>query len=61
MNKNYSNVEIKTDCFAYRPERIRINPCSALDDLYCKCEICSFYKTKEQFDAEIEKYGWFQK
>ena len=49
-------IKIKTDCFAYRPERMC--PCIALRELYCEKEHCSFYKTKEQYIAEIKKYGY---
>lgn len=35
--------EIKKDCFAYKN-----NNCTALNDLYCAKEKCSFYKTRKQ-------------
>lgn len=56
MKKNKEKSNIKTDCFAFRPERL--NPCSALDDLYCRNSECPFYKTRKQFETEIEKHGW---
>ena len=37
----------KTDCFAYGKFK---NGCSVLTELYCKNEICKFYKTKKQFE-----------
>lgn len=58
MNKNDEKTSVKIDCFAFRPERL--NPCSALDSLYCEHGECPFYKTRKQFETEIEKYGWFQ-
>lgn len=35
---------IKTDCFAYRTDPVR---CTALKELYCRCEECHFYKPSE--------------
>lgn len=58
MNKNDEKTSVKIDCFAFRPERL--NPCSALDTLYCEHGECPFYKTRKQFETEIEKHGWFQ-
>lgn len=37
------------DCFAYDKT---FKKCRALNDLYCKNEICEFYKTKKQFVEE---------
>ena len=37
------------DCFAYDKT---FNKFKALNDLYCKKEICEFYKTKVQFVKE---------
>ena len=36
----------KKDCFAYGKE------CGALNDLYCKYQHCSFYKTKEALETD---------
>ena len=41
------------DCFAYDKTK---NKCNALNELYCKKEICEFYKTKEQF-IRGQRYG----
>lgn len=49
-----SEFETKKDCFGYCKET---NGCSALDKLYCKTEKCGFYKTKEQYKADMKKYG----
>lgn len=38
------SIEIKTDCFAYNGSKIGDYRCSALRELYCKKEKCSFYK-----------------
>lgn len=44
---------VKTDCFGYIKEKEK---CNALNELYCKKDICKFYKTREQFIKEQEKY-----
>ena len=41
-------MQIKTDCFAYKPDNIH-NKCNILKKLYCKFEECKFYKNKETF------------
>ena len=41
---------IKNDCFA-----IKGNKCIALKELYCRYEECGFYKTKLQYNKDIEK------
>ena len=41
-----NKIEVKKDCFAYRnsnPSRSE-GDCRALNDLYCKKEVCRFYK-----------------
>jgi hypothetical protein len=48
-------IKIKTDCFAYRPERMC--KCLALRELYCEKEHCSFYKTMVQYMDDIKKFG----
>lgn len=47
MNK-YDNIEIKKDCFAYKKplDERKYGTCNALTELYCKDEICNFYKPK---------------
>lgn len=47
--KKYDNVEIKKDCFAYKetPNR-KIGSCNALTELFCKKEICNFYKPEKE-------------
>lgn len=40
------------DCFAYEGEG-----CGILKELYCKNEECRFYKTKEQYEGDLKKYG----
>lgn len=37
------------DCFAYDG---KFKKCRALNNLYCKNEVCEFYKTKEQLVKE---------
>lgn len=34
-------MEVKKDCYAYKN-----NGCWALNDLYCKKEVCKFYNNK---------------
>lgn len=48
--KKYDEIEIKQDCFAYKEaaDKRKTGTCLALTDLYCKKEICNFYKSKEQ-------------
>ena len=48
-------MTVKKDCFAYR-----ISGCSIMTETICRRHNCSFYKTKEQAEADREKYG-FQK
>lgn len=46
----------KEDCFAYR-EKV-LNTKEHCDALYVlKCEGCKFYKTMEQYKADLKKYG----
>lgn len=42
------------DCFAYDKT---FKKCKALNELYCKTEVCEFYKTKKQFAKENTSYG----
>lgn len=52
-------AEVKVDCFAYSK---KTGFCMALNDLYCKKEgRCAFYKTKEQHEADMEKYSGYRK
>lgn len=46
--KNYETIEVKQDCFAYKEaaDPRKTGTCLALTELFCKKEICSFYKTK---------------
>ena len=44
-------METKKDCFAYS---IKKDNCTALDDLYCQNENCSFYMTKEQYQDKMK-------
>jgi hypothetical protein len=37
----------KKDCFAYNGKE-----CKALNDLYCKYQKCSFYKTEEDYEED---------
>lgn len=43
---------IKRDCFAYVNEK----RCVILSAMMCKSKNCSFYKTREQFRADLQKY-----
>lgn len=40
----------KKDCFAHNGKE-----CKALNDLYCKYQHCSFYKTKKKFEADEKR------
>lgn len=53
------NIEIKTDCFAYRNLiEAECDKCHALRSLVCKNSNCRFYKSKFEFKKEIEAlYG----
>ena len=42
---------IKMDCFAYNGIK---KDCSALNRSYCRTHECVFYKTKDDYDQEIE-------
>lgn len=47
-NDNEEKIEIKKDCFAYICKDIDgKQSCDALNALYCKKEICKFYKPKK--------------
>ena len=48
---SYENVAVKTDCFAYNSKS---NNCKCLTDLYCKRELCSFYKSKETHKDNLD-------
>lgn len=52
-------AEIKKDCFAFSK---KTEQCMALKDTYCRYEeTCAFYKTREQYEADMEKYPGFRK
>lgn len=46
-------MAIRTNCFAYKE---KANKCAALNELVCEKSECRFFKTKEQFCKEREKY-----
>ena len=48
-----NNLPVKTDCFAYMS---KCKQCSVLTELVCRKRKCTFYKTREQFDADRLKY-----
>lgn len=45
---------MKTDCFAYHQSGKK---CLILIENVCVNRDCPFYKTKEQYSADIVKYG----
>ena len=47
--------EVKRDCFAYIASKRGIGQCLALHMLYCRKENCNFYKSKEQYENELEE------
>lgn len=49
-----NEFEIKTDCFGFDKTK---NDCKVLRKLYCECEKCRFYKTKEQYRKDLKKSG----
>ena len=36
-------VEVRKDCKFYKNDKV----CTALKELYCKCEVCNFYKSRK--------------
>lgn len=48
--KKYNDIEVKEDCFAYKEpiDKRKTGVCKALTGLYCKDEICNFYKPKSE-------------
>ena len=46
-------AEIKTDCFGYDKPSKR---CKIMTEVVCKNRNCTFYKTWEQFRADMDKY-----
>ena len=45
--------EIKKDCFGYQ---VLTGKCNVMKELECKKDVCPFYKTRAQFEADREKY-----
>lgn len=43
------------NCFAYLTKSNGMCACSVLTDMVCECKNCSFFKTKEQYEKDIEK------
>lgn len=43
------------NCFAYSTKSDGVCTCSALTEMICESKKCSFFKTKEQYEADIEK------
>lgn len=48
-------MSIRKDCFAFSSDNV-YNGCNILNKLYCKFEDCKFYKDKETFKLEKEKF-----
>ena len=49
--KEYGDIKIRTDCFAYKENKEKNKPpmeCIALRRLYCQKEKCVFYKPKNK-------------
>lgn len=57
INEEVAKVEIKTNCFAYRSESVEGTDlgkhCDALTDLFCKKEVCPFFKPKSENEELI--------
>ena len=54
VDEHGREIEIKTDCFAYRNSLKKAEgSCMCMRELYCKKEICKFYKPADQVK---EKY-----
>lgn len=48
-------MEGKKDCFGYKTSSY----CSVLTEMVCRKKgKCSFYKTKQEFEEDLIKYGW---
>lgn len=45
--------EIKVDCFGYNKTN---RECKVMEELICKKRNCTFYKTWEQYRADMKKY-----
>lgn len=52
--RKVSAIGIKKGCFAYANDSD--DGCKALKKLYCKNEVCKFYKPMCQYLKEKEKY-----
>lgn len=48
---NWDYHEEKEDCFAHAA-----NSCLILTKMFCKSEDCVFYKSKQQYELDCEKY-----
>ena len=55
MRGGITMAEVKTDCFGFDK---RFCSCKIMTEPICKKRRCSFYKTMEQFKADIEKYSF---
>lgn len=46
--ENYGPIETKKDCQMYSNKKNRVDgECTGLNSLYCKYNICQFYKKKK--------------
>ncbi len=43
---------VQKDCFAYRLGR-----CNVLTEMVCRRDKCSFFKTKEEMERDLVRYG----
>ena len=46
-NNTYKEVEVKTDCILYDNMDDKKEYCKGLTELFCKKEICKFYKPRK--------------
>lgn len=50
MASKYNDTGVKKDCFAYKEanDKRKYGSCDALNALYCRKEICNFYKPRSE-------------
>lgn len=49
---------MRTNCFGYEQKNGMVR-CKALREMLCRGNgECGFFKTKEQYKADLEKYPW---
>lgn len=57
ISEIYPRRGIKRDCMMYASDTV----CKGLNGMYCKYEICRFYKPKPECVVEIDKFDKLNK